>query len=47
MQTREERYESAESLKNAGNLPEAVAALELVVADHPDFALAQLLFSWF
>ena len=40
MQTREERYESAESLKNAGNLPEAVAALELVVADHPDFALA-------
>jgi Flp pilus assembly protein TadD len=40
MASREERYEAAEALKNAGNLADAVAALEGVVADHPDFALA-------
>ena len=40
MQTREERYEAADSLKNAGDLAGAVAALEGVVADHPDYALA-------
>jgi len=40
MATREERYEAAETVKNAGDLPGAVAALEAVVADHPDFALA-------
>lgn len=40
MATREERYEAAESLKNAGQLAEAVQALEGVVADFPDFALA-------
>jgi Flp pilus assembly protein TadD len=40
MPTREERYEAAEAVKNAGDLAGAVAALEAVVADHPDFALA-------
>jgi Flp pilus assembly protein TadD len=40
MATREERYEAAEALKNAGDLSAAVAALETTVADHPDFALA-------
>ncbi len=40
MATREERYEAAEAVKNAGDLAGAVAALEAVVADHPDFALA-------
>lgn len=40
MPTREERYEAAESLKNGGQLAEAVALLEGVIADHPDFALA-------
>jgi len=40
MATREERYEAAEVLKNAGNLAEAVASLETTVVDHPDFALA-------
>jgi len=38
--SREDRYESAEQLKNAGNLAEAVAALEAVVIDFPDFSLA-------
>lgn len=40
MTTREERYEAAEALKNAGDLPGAVAALEAVVAVDPDYALA-------
>ena len=40
MPSREERYEAAEQLKNQGNVADAVAALEAVVADHPDFALA-------
>jgi len=40
MTTREERYEAAEALKNAGDLPAAVAALEAVVAAEPDYALA-------
>jgi Flp pilus assembly protein TadD len=40
MATREERYEAAEAVKNAGDLAGAVAALEAVVADHPEFALA-------
>lgn len=40
MATREERYEAADALKNAGDLAGAVTALETVVADHPDFALA-------
>lgn len=40
MATREERYEAAEAVKNAGDLAGAVAALESVVADHPEFALA-------
>lgn len=40
METREDRYAAAESLKNAGQLAEAVTALEKVVGDHPDFALA-------
>jgi Flp pilus assembly protein TadD len=40
MASREERYEAAETLKNAGNLAAAVQALGEVVADEPDFALA-------
>jgi Flp pilus assembly protein TadD len=40
MTTREERYEAAEALKNAGDLAAAVAALEGVVAADPDYALA-------
>jgi Flp pilus assembly protein TadD len=40
MTTREERYEAAEALKNAGDLAGAVAALEGVVAADPDYALA-------
>lgn len=40
MTTREERYEAAEALKNAGDLPGAVAALEAVVAVDPEYALA-------
>lgn len=38
--SRDDRYAAAERLKDAGDLPAAVAALESVVADHPDFALA-------
>jgi Flp pilus assembly protein TadD len=38
--TREERYAAAERLKADGDLPGAIAALERLVADHPDFALA-------
>jgi Flp pilus assembly protein TadD len=40
MTTREERYEAAEALKNAGDLAGAVAALEAVVAADQDYALA-------
>jgi Flp pilus assembly protein TadD len=40
MTTREDRYAAAEALKNAGQLAEAVTALETVVGDHPDFTLA-------
>jgi Flp pilus assembly protein TadD len=40
MTSREDRYAAAEGLKNAGQLPEAVAALETLVAAEPDFALA-------
>ncbi|MEI7781421.1 MAG: tetratricopeptide repeat protein [Planctomycetota bacterium] len=40
MASREERYEAAEALKNAGDLAAAVRALEELVADAPDFALA-------
>ena len=40
MATRDERYAAAEAVKDAGDLAGAVTALEAVVADHPDFALA-------
>ena len=40
MASRDERYEAAETLKNAGDLAAAVQALGEVVADEPDFALA-------
>ncbi|MSR25604.1 MAG: hypothetical protein EXS06_01090 [Planctomycetaceae bacterium] len=40
MATRDERYDAAHATKAAGRLAEAVAELETVVADHPDFALA-------
>ena len=38
--TRQERYDSAQKTKDSGRLAEAVAELQAVVADHPDFALA-------
>jgi len=40
MSSKEERYAAAETLKNEGQLAEAVAALETLVAEQPDFALA-------
>lgn len=40
MATREDRYDAAHATKDAGRLAEAVAELETVVVDHPDFALA-------
>lgn len=40
MATREELYDSAQRTKDSGKLAEAVAELEAVVGDHPDFALA-------
>jgi Flp pilus assembly protein TadD len=40
MPTREDRYAAAETLKNAGTLEDAVVALESLVADEPEFALA-------
>ena len=39
-ETREGRYAAAERLKDGGDLAAAVAALEHLVAEHPDFALA-------
>jgi Flp pilus assembly protein TadD len=38
--TREERYAAAEELKAAGDLAGAVVAMEQLVGEHPDFALA-------
>ena len=40
MTTREDQYAAAESLKNDGKIAEAVAALEGLVAEQPDFTLA-------
>ena len=40
MATPDERYAEAERLKNAGDLAAAVSALEVLVADEPEFALA-------
>lgn len=40
MMTRDDRYAAAEALKDAGRLAEAVTALEDVVRDEPEFALA-------
>jgi len=40
MPTREEQYEAAEAVKNSGDLAGAVAKMEAIVAEHPDFALA-------
>jgi len=37
---RDDVYAAAERLKDAGDLPGAVAALQRVVAEDPDFALA-------
>lgn len=39
-EARRTRYDAAEKLKDAGDLAGAVAALEALVADDPDFALA-------
>lgn len=39
-ESQDERYSAAERLKDAGDLPAAIAALEALVADHPEFALA-------
>ena len=38
--TRTERYAAAEKLKDDGDLAGAVAAMEALVADEPDYALA-------
>jgi len=38
--TREDRYAAAEKLKDDGDLAGAVSALEALVADDPEFALA-------
>lgn len=38
--SREDRYSAAEKLKDAGDLAAAVAAMDAVAADHPDWALA-------
>lgn len=38
--SREAGYAAAEKLKNSGDLAGAVAALEALVARHPDYALA-------
>lgn len=40
MSPREDRYAAAEQLKDSGDLAGAVAMLESVVTDEPDFALA-------
>lgn len=40
MTSREDRYAAAEALKNEGQLSEAVAALETLVAAEPEYALA-------
>jgi Flp pilus assembly protein TadD len=40
MVNRDDRYDAAQNIKNSGRLAEAVAELETVVRDHPDFALA-------
>ena len=40
MTDREDRYAAAETLNNEGKLAEAVASLEALVAEQPDFALA-------
>jgi Flp pilus assembly protein TadD len=40
MMDREDRYTAAETLKNEGKLAEAVASLEGLVAEQPDFVLA-------
>lgn len=39
MATRDERYNEADKLKEDGRLPEAVAMLEQLAADEPDFPL--------
>jgi Flp pilus assembly protein TadD len=40
MMNRDDRYAAAETLKNEGKLAEAVAALEELVVQEPDFTLA-------
>lgn len=40
MSTRDDRYAEAERVKDAGDLAGAVSALEQLVAEEPDFALA-------
>lgn len=40
MSSRDERYAAAEKLKDAGDLAAAVTAMEALVADESDFALA-------
>lgn len=40
LEARQARYAEAENLKDSGDLVGAVAALEALVAEEPDFALA-------
>ena len=39
-ETPDDRYAAAERIKDGGDLAGAVAALEALVTDHPDYALA-------
>jgi predicted Zn-dependent protease len=47
VQTADQRYDEAIELQQAGKLDEAVAKLESLVADQPDFALAHAALSVF
>lgn len=47
MPTVEDRYDEAIALKEAGNLEEAVAKLEQLVAEEPQYALAHAALSAF
>lgn len=40
MASRDDRYAEAEKLKDSGDLAGAIASLESLVAENPDFALA-------
>ncbi len=47
MATKEERYDHAIELQQSGNIEEAIAELENLVKDYPDYALAYAALSVF